>query len=410
MTTLITLTRQDARRLAISRQHLDGRQRPSMLDVIRDLGCVQLDPIRAVERTHLLVLWSRLGHFAETELDRLRFEDRALFEYWAHAASLVLTEEWPVHNWYMRRVAAQTKEPKYYQAHQAVFEGMLTDIVDQLQTGPKLAKELDIQPGPTQNGRWWSGSYVGRLLDRLWTRGQLMVYGRPNNHRVWGMAEDFWPDWTPRETWNDEQLTRFATQKAIRALGVATARQIKQHYTRNRYPQLTSILSKLVDEGTLLAGQVIGDDGTALPDTWYIHQADLPLLAQIQAGNWQPRTTLLSPFDNLICDRDRTHLLWDFYFRIEIYVPKAKRQYGYYVLPVLHGDQLIGRISPKMDRKTAVLHIEDVYREPEAPVGTATGQAIGQAIVGLAQFLGANKIEWGNIPEEWSDGLVTDFG
>jgi uncharacterized protein YcaQ len=110
----------------------------------------------------------------------------------------------------------------------------------------------------------------------------------------------------------------------------------------------------------------------------------------------------LSPFDNLICDRDRTELLFDFYFRIEIYVPKAKRQYGYYVLPILHGDKLIGRIDPKMDRKTGTLHVFNVYAEENAPDDPAVAQAIGQNIVDLAQFLEAKQIEWGNVPEKWS--------
>jgi uncharacterized protein YcaQ len=110
----------------------------------------------------------------------------------------------------------------------------------------------------------------------------------------------------------------------------------------------------------------------------------------------------LSPFDNLICDRDRTELLFDFYFRIEIYVPKAKRQYGYYVLPILHGDKLIGRIDPKMDRKTGTLHIYNVYAEENAPDDPVIVQAIGQNIADLAQFLGAKQIEWGNVPEKWS--------
>ena len=115
---------------------------------------------------------------------------------------------------------------------------------------------------------------------------------------------------------------------------------------------------------------------------------------------------LLSPFDNLICDRKRTELMFDFEFRIEIYVPKAKRQYGYYVLPILHGDQLIGRIDPKMDRKAGRLDIQAVYAEPTAKVNKTTGRAVARTIRDLAAFLGANEIAYtGAVPEGWQSVL-----
>jgi uncharacterized protein YcaQ len=122
----------------------------------------------------------------------------------------------------------------------------------------------------------------------------------------------------------------------------------------------------------------------------------------LAAGDWQPHTTLLSPFDNLICDRERTERLWDFYFRIEIYTPEAKRQYGYYVLPILHGERLIGRIDPRLERKTGILHINSIHAEPDAPDDTATGQAVADAIAGLAGFLGAREIRYSDrLPAGW---------
>jgi uncharacterized protein len=404
---MLYLSLQDARRLAISRQRLDDWSRPSaadgaaILDLFRRLGCIQLDPIRHVERTHLLVLWSRLGLFDLAELEKLRFTDRALFEYWAHAASLVLTEEWPVHNWLMRHEAAREREGPWFEEHREVFMPILDEIRRQLQTGPKLARELDLGEGPRLHSRWWSGSYVGRLLDYLWSRGEAMVYGRPeNNHRLWGSGEAFWPAWTPRDRWTDEQVTRFAAQKAVRALGVATVQQIKQHYTRGDYPGLTAVLRKLVDE-EILRPVTVGEDDRLLPGPYYLHRDDAPLLARIQAGDWRGRTTFLSPFDNLICDRQRTEQLFDFHFRIEIYVPRAKRQYGYYVLPILHQERLIGRIDAAMDRRERILQMNQVYAEANAPQGAATGVAIAAAADDLAQFLGADQVVWGRVPEIW---------
>lgn len=401
MAALRTLTRQDGRRLAISRQHLDGRKRPPMLDVIRDLGCVQLDPISAVERTQFLVLWSRLGQFERDEFERLLWKEKQLFEFWAHAASIVLTEEFPVHAWYMRKIAAGS-DPKWM-VNMPDTTPLREQIIQELRrNGAVFSRDIDshLFDPAMASSRWWSGRYVSRVLDYLWSRGIVAVVGREGKQRMWGMADAWMPAWTPREEWNDAQVTRYAVQKAVRALGVATLTQIKQHYTRRRYPGLETAVTALVDEGVLEPVQIT-ENGTLLNSSWYLHAADLPLLKTIQAGEWIPKTVLLSPFDNLICDRDRTELLFDFYFRIEIYVPKAKRQYGYYVLPILHGDRLIGRIDPKMDRKTRTLHIYNVYVEDDAPGDEGCVQEIGRTIAGLAQFLGATQIAWGNIPTIW---------
>ncbi len=407
MPSLRTLSRQDARRLAISRQHLDGRAAPPLLDLIRDLGCVQLDPIRHVERTHILVLWSRLGQFDEAELERLRWQDRTLFEYWAHAASLVLTEDYPVHRWHMDLLHEESdsslaREWKKWFAQEAETMLPLRDhIREQLQqNGPMLSRQFEEEAAKFPS-RWYNGRYVPRILDYLWTKGEVMVHGRPGNQRLWGLAETFWPEHAPLEIWSPDQVTSYAAQKSLRALGVATATQIKWHYTRRQYPNLPAVLKQLTREGIIEKVQIV-ENGQPFKGEWYIHSADQPLLEDIQAGDWQPRTTLLSPFDNLICDRDRTELLWDFFYRIEIYVPAAKREFGYYVLPILHGDQLIGRVDSKMDRQTNTWHIHNVYAQPGAPGDKKTVKAVGTAVQNLATCLAATQIAWGNLPAAWT--------
>ncbi|HUM70952.1 MAG TPA: crosslink repair DNA glycosylase YcaQ family protein [Chloroflexota bacterium] len=408
MPTLRTFTRQDARRLAISRQYLDGRTPPPLLDLIRDLGCVQLDPIRHVERTHLLVLWSRLGPFDEAELERLRWQDRALFEYWAHAASLVLTEDYPVHRWRMDLLAedADSRQARawktWFDEEADTMYPLLDHILAQLQqNGPMLSRQFEEEAAKFPS-RWYNGRYVPRILDYLWSKGEVMVHGRPGNQRLWGLPETFWPETAPLEKWQAEQVTSHAAQKSLRALGVATDTQIKWHYTRQTYPSLPIVLKKLTQENVIEKVQIV-ENGQPLKGNWYIHSADMPLLEAIQSGDWQPRTALLSPFDNLICDRDRTEMLWDFFYRIEIYVPAAKREYGYYVLPILHGDRLIGRIDSKMDRQTNTWHIHNVYAEPGAPGDKKTVKAVGTAVQNLATCLGANQINWGHLPSPWKN-------
>jgi uncharacterized protein len=148
----------------------------------------------------------------------------------------------------------------------------------------------------------------------------------------------------------------------------------------------------------------IAGNGTELPGPWFVHSEDLPLLAALERGEWEPTTTLLSPFDNLITDRARTELLFDFYFRMEIYVPQAQRKFGYYALPILHGDRLIGQVDPAMDRGRGRLVVKAVHAEPGAPKNA--GRAIGAAIESLGSFLHADEIEYsGLVPEAWRRAL-----
>ena len=264
MAKLREVSHENVRKLAISRQHLAKQERPSFIDLFRDLGCVQLDPIRHVARTHRLVLWSRLGNYDETAFAAFRWDERAVFEYWAHAASMVLTEEFPVHYYHM----AMSRDPEssrwakrredWFNENGEVLRPLSEHLLAELAKGPKLSREFE--GAREEGGRWYNGRLVPRLLDYHWTRGEVMIVGRDGNQRIWGLAEDFWPEWTPREkVWSDVEVTTYSAQKAIRALGIATAKQIKFHYTRHVYPHLPQVLADLVADGTLLQVDVTKD-------------------------------------------------------------------------------------------------------------------------------------------------------
>jgi uncharacterized protein len=403
-TKTIQLTPTLARRLAIAAQGLAGPLPPdpnaAMLEMLRQIRCLQLDPIRVVERTQYLVLWSRLGSYDRDYFHRLVHTDRHLFEYWAHCASLVLTEDYPLHEYMMRRhgngsslwskrLATWVKENSAFRQY----------ILDELAVrGPMRTQDFeDSILVPWSSGGWNSGRSVSYMLDHLWLTGQIMVAKRNGLERWWDLAERVLPAPLPPSGWRDTQVTYDAAQKSLKALGVGRGRDIQRHFIEGRYPQWAKVLQRLQKEKKVLPVSVEG-----WPGEWFIHTDTLPLLETLLAGDWQPRTTLLSPFDNLIRDRDRTELMWDFYYRIEIYVPAAKRQYGYYVLPILHGDTLIGRIDPKMDWKQRVLTVNALYVEPTTPLDETTGQAVKQTIGALAQFLGANEILYGEkMPDPW---------
>jgi uncharacterized protein YcaQ len=405
-----------ARRLAITRQRLSGPTPPAtregIIETVRSIGCLQLDPISTVARNHLLVLWSRLGSYPLEELDALLWEERKLFEYWAHAASLVLTEEYPVQMRRMRwhhtdQAGWEQRQKEWLEKNRSFREYVLGEIRER---GPLQSKDF----ADTTSWNWTSTNSsdernITWMLDHLWMRGEVMVAGRKNGQRLWDLAERVLPDWTPREALSDRECTHIAAQKSLRMLGVATAKQIKNNYTRYRYPHLSQVLKGLEREGIIQ--QVAVGDGNILPGSWYIHRDDLPILERIEAGDWQPRTTLLSPFDNLIAYRERTESLFDYRFRIEIYVPKHRREYGYYVLSILHGDRIIGRIDPVMDRKARQLNINAVYAEPHAPMTTEAAQSIATSIADLATFLGAKSIDYGErVPAEWRPTLIKHAG
>lgn len=394
-----------ARRLFITKQRLAGPQPDptpdNLLNVVRDLGCVQIDPISAVERTHRLVLFSRVGHYDRAHFDQLLWQERKLFEYWAHCASIVPTEDYPLHRPMMREYPWSDRTRAWIKQNQKLKNYVLREIRKRGPLPSRAFTEDGIHPEDWVSTGWTSGRNVSRMLDFLWIGGKIMVAGREGTQKLWDLSERVLPDWTPREKLSEREITRRAAQRAIRALGVCTPRHINWHFTRGRYPDLPKVLAELETEGKIQK-VTVGD----WKGQWYIHADDGPVLDELNTLPPKPRTTLLSPFDNLICDRARTRQMFDFDFTIEIYVPAAKRKWGYYVLPILHNEQLIGRIDPLMNRETGALTVNAVFAEPKAPRGA--GEAVAGAIRNLATFLDAREIRYNprRVPAFWKRALL----
>jgi uncharacterized protein len=383
------------RRLAVSRQRLTG-PRPAaagpedIMSVAADLGSLQLDPISVVARSHLLVLWSRLGRYDPADVEELLWRERRLFEYWTHAAAIVCMDDLPIHSLLMRRYPSDRH--RQLREWLAANQALRRSILRQLRAGgpqPTGAFE-DRAVASWQSSGWTAGRNVDRMLDLLWTQGRILVAGRKGQQRVWDLAERWLPAWAPTRRPPEREVVRLAAQRSLRALGVATARDIDRHFTAYRYPGLATVLASLERSGTIERVRLAAD-GAERNGPWYVHADDLPLLERLEAGDWRPRTTLLSPFDNLIINRERTERLFGFSFRLEIYVPKAARRHGYYVLPVLHGDRFIGRVDPALDRKTGRLVVHAVHAEPDAP--SSAGPAVATTLQELATFLGATGFD-----------------
>ena len=394
-----------ARRLAVSRQRLTGPPAPAdpeaIMSVVTDLGGLQIDPISVVARSHLLVLWSRLGGYDPADLEALLWRERRLFEYWTHAAAIVCTHDYPIHSLLMRRHPRHQQLRDWLAANQTLRRSILRQL---RANGPLPTRAIEDRAEVAwQSSGWTGGRNVDRMLDLLWTQGRIMVDGRQGQQRVWDLAERVLPDWAPTRRPPEREVVRLAAQRSLRALGVATARDIDRHFTAYRYPGLDGVLAALERAGRVERVRVAAD-GSEHPGPWYVHADDLPLLERLQAGDWQPRTTLLSPFDNLLINRERTERLFGFHYRMEIYVPKAARRHGYYVLPILHGDRLVGRVDPAMDRSSGRLVVHALHAEPDAP--EAAGPAVAAALQDLASFLGADGIDLRQkAPQVWRSAV-----
>ena len=385
MTAVQTLSLEAARRIAVRATRLDAPRSKSIPDVVRQTGALQLDPTSAVARSELLVLWSRLGRYAVGDLDRLLWEERELFTW---RAFLYPVEDWPI-------VAAagsgfaRDGQTTAWLRDNAAFERYVLATLKR--DGPTPQSELeDRSVRPWESTGWTHGKNVSQLLEFLWAQGKVLVAARRGQERVWDLAERVVP---PAPPLTPEDAAIAHVEQRFRELGPMTASGYK------RVPRLWGLpledaFARLVRDGVLVEHAIDRVRGT-----WYVHR---DLLEQVRP--FRGRTTLLSPFDPLVYDRKRAQELWSFRYKLEIYVPAAKREFGYFVLPILHRDRLVGRIDPLFDRKTGVLRVGQVYAEGGATEDA--GAAIAKAIGELARWLGASDIEYDRVAPVWR----RDFG
>jgi uncharacterized protein YcaQ len=372
----------NARRLAVTCQHLSG-PRPSRVttDVIHDLvcalGCLQLDPTAIVARNHLLVLFSRLGPFDRALVDTLLWDERRLYEYWAHQASIVPADDRALHAALPPRVSG-VHQTTTWMTSRARAVGL---ILDRLSSADSVrASDFEEHAEKYESG-WGARSEISDSLGLLWLRRQIVPAGRDGGGRRWAEA-DRWFGATVGDVPDRGVALRAAATRSLRALGIATKQHVRNHFLRGRYAGLDGVWADMETDGVIVPVAV------GIRDRWYVHAEDIELLEQIESGAFTPRTTLLSPFDNLVCDRKRTQALWNFAFKLEIYVPKTQR-WGYFVMPLLHGDQLVARFDLSVDRAARRLDVIGVRWEPGWDGARRPRRAAERAVADLARFVDA---------------------
>ena len=386
MSKSIQVTREDVKRLAVYKQGLHRRPQDSsqaeLKRIIERIGLLQLDSISVIARSHYLVMLARAGLYQPADLDDL-LTGGFLFESWAHAACQIPMAHYPCfHAWIQQK---QLKETRWHidrlgSDADVIIRRVLETVREQ---GPMSSK--DFQDARRRAGSWWNWKPAKVALEYLFDRGELMVAYRRQFQRYYDLSERVLANKNLKLDKTLEDYRRWTIEQGLRHIGIGTVDHIADYYRRPKR-EATAIINEMHRQGIVQPVEVAGREETA-----WIHRGDIALLDDIKAGQHEPQMTLfLSPFDNLFWHRGRDAMLWDFHYRIEVYTPRAKRVYGYYVLPILHGGELVGRVDPKADRKNKRLIFHALHLEDKTQV---TAELIAGLIRAIEEFLAFHQCE-----------------
>jgi len=383
----LALSAEATRRIAVATSLLGAKvPRPkddghAILSVVRHFGALQLDPTRTVERTHLLVLWSRLGKYDRAALDRVLWRERRLLEHNAHYVPIERLPElrYEAGPWISRWDGVSG----WIRTNQAFHDSILAQLRDR---GPLQSRDIDdsmIVKGWESTG-WTHGRNTTRMLEFLAKALEVLVAGREGQERLWDLPERVIPADAPTNTLDDEAYAVRRVEEAMRRFGVADLAQIKTRTYWVEKAILPRTIERFVEEGRLIP--------VSLPTNPRKRPAwATPEALAVADSTQTSRTTFLSPFDPLIYDRERTLNVFDFDYKLEMYVPKAERQFGHFTLPVVHDNELVGRLDSEVDRKANVLVVNRLSWEDGQPKAAAR-VAVDAAIAELAAFVGATEV------------------
>lgn len=375
------------RALALHTQQLEtanGSEPPASLDSVYEtvdrLGAVQIDTLQMVARAHYLTLWSRHGSYPLALLDQLFSPEKRLFEGWYHAACYLPMPEYR-YQLPRQRLARENGQTWYAQwIHEPGHRELVAAVTERIRAEGGL-RVSDFEHPEQKRGSWWDWKPAKVALEYAFWYGDLMIARRERFQRVYDLTERVLPGWVDTTEPSAAERNRFWVERGAKALGVCLPRN-PGDYTWMKITTSRPIVKELLQNGTLV--EITGET-LAGPQTLIVHRENLPLLERAASGELRPqRTTFLNPWDNFWWAQERDEVLWGFQHLIELYVPQPKRRYGYYLMPILHQDRLVGRLDPKLDRKTGTLRLKALYLEPEiAP----SEELVAEVAVALRDFL-----------------------
>jgi len=373
---IVHLTAKQARRLHLAVQGLDRRARrratkADVLAAIRRMGVLQIDTISVVARSPYLVLFSRLGRYEPGWLDALLAEG-ALFEYWAHEACFLPIEDYALvrHRMLEPEAMGWKYRADWVKKHRHELDKVLAHVREH---GAVRSAEFERRDGAAAG--WWSWKPEKRALEALFTAGELMVARRQSFQRVYDLRERVHGAWDDALLPSKADVERALVLRSVKALGITTARWVADYY-RMAKRTTPAIVAALADEGALATARVAG-----WKDVAYIHPDNLELAERAADGRLTATlTTLLSPFDPVVWDRARALAMFGFDYRIECYTPAPKRQYGYYVLPVLRRGEIVARLDAKAHRAAGEFEVKSLHLEEGVRAGDALLADVAGAI------------------------------
>lgn len=362
----------------------------AIFDLIKDLVCIQIDTINVLHRSQYLTIWSRLGNYNIEDFDKLVYgskKERKLFEYWFHCASIVPYDYYRYRLHKMKNYIDNGS--KFYseftiKENQILLRKILKNIKDGI--GSQSRHFDDKKP----EGGWWNWKLSKKALELLYCRGELMIDGRPNFNKSYNIAEKVIPEWVDRNLPSIDETNKFILALSAKTLGLATYSEIASYSFSNITTSKNYILD-LVKKKTLITVKVEKFNGGILE--MLVHKDNLDILNLIEKGNnFNSRTTFLNPFDNLFWAKKRTFEIFGFTQSLEAYKPEASRIWGYYTMPVLYKNSLIGRIEPKMDRNTEQLIIKNLFFEDTIEIDDKLIFDLAETINSLGMFHKAKSI------------------
>lgn len=365
-------------------------QPADILTTIQRMSLLQIDTINIVARSPYLVLFSRLGEYQPQWLDTA-LRQGELMEYWAHEACFLPRSDFSLvrHRMLSPDKMGWKYRQEWMQEHAAEIEGLIAHIQE---NGP--VRSADFKHPEKGSSGWWEWKPHKRHLEGLFTSGKVMVIERRNFQRVYDLTHRVMPHWDDqRDLLTQDAAEAIMLENSARSLGIFRPQWLADYY-RLRQPALKPLL-----EAWQHSQRAVPVEVDTLGEMW-LHADLLPLLPQALEGKLQAtHSAVLSPFDPVVWDRKRAEQLFNFSYRLECYTPAPKRQYGYFVLPLLHKGQLVGRMDARMQRKLGVLEVISLYLEEGVKVTQSLEKGLTGAISDFARWQGANNVTLGRLPD-----------
>lgn len=378
---MIELSTEHARRLVVSRQGLHksnafGRGEPALLEGLIRLGYVQIDTISVINRAHHHTLWTRFPTYRDDHLDALQRE-RKVFEYWSHAAAYLPMQDYRFSLPYMNAIAGGQKHWR------KPDKTMMAEVLQRIRTDGAL-KARDFEASENHKPNFWGTAKPAKIaLEQLFIEGQLMISRRDGFQKVYDLPERVLPAGLDTTIPTTEEFCRHLIQRSLQAHGLATAAEIGYLRKGIKLPLSTQIQQMLADNEIVQVG---------IPGNPNVYYSQSDLVEQASTVRIAKKVHLLSPFDNLVIQRKRIAQLFDYDYQIECYVPEKKRKHGYFCLPILFGDEFVGRLDPKADRKRKSLTIQNLVMEKEIRQIDLFCKELALKIKALAKFNGCHRI------------------